>query len=101
MEPAGAGLVAAPPPLALALRLDRGAASSMPGGLERRSVRVRTPRLPERAANEALTACQDVAAILRETGDRHSEGFALRRNLEAARAAAEDFMACASRRHAA
>jgi hypothetical protein len=36
--------------------------------------------------DEAITACQDAAAIYRETRDRHGEGLALT-NLESARAA--------------
>ena len=30
-----------------------------------------------RRFEEAITACQDAAAIFRETGDRHGEGMAL------------------------
>ena len=30
-----------------------------------------------RRFEEAITACQDAAAIFRETGDRHGEGIAL------------------------
>ncbi len=39
-----------------------------------------------RRFEEAITACQDAAAIYRETGDQRREGIALR-NLERARAA--------------
>jgi hypothetical protein len=39
-----------------------------------------------RRFEEAITACQDAAAIFQETGDRHGEGIAVE-NLEAARAA--------------
>jgi hypothetical protein len=38
-----------------------------------------------RRFEEAITACQDAAAIFRETGDRHREGTALG-NLKAAKA---------------
>ena len=39
-----------------------------------------------RRFDEAITACQDAAAIFRETGDEHNERIAVG-NLEAARAA--------------
>jgi hypothetical protein len=39
-----------------------------------------------RQFDEAITACQDAAAIFRETGDEYNEGVALE-NLQRARAA--------------
>jgi tetratricopeptide (TPR) repeat protein len=49
--------------------------------LPRQAISKRRPRRRKHpgAANqgEAITSCQDAAAIYRETGDRHNEGMAL------------------------